>query len=178
MSCLVFDRAQPLARSVELGIVVVDDQRLHLGERERLLRQGRELPVGDQHLGLRVIELEGDQRGIETGVDGVEHRPGHRHAVVAFEHRRRVGEQDRDGIAAGDALRGQRRSKLPRAGVELGVAPAQPAVDDGGVIGEHGSRPLQERQRGERLEVRGIPVEIDVVRALGQAAVIPHVTWT
>ena len=169
---LVFERAQPLARSVELGIVVVDDQRLHPGERERLLRQARELPVGDQHLGLRVIELECDQRGIETGVDGVEHCLGHRHAVVAFEHRRRVGEQDRDGIAAGNALRCQRRSKLPRAGVELGVAPAQPAVNDGGVIGEDGSRPLQERQRGERLEVRSVPVEIDVVRALGQAAVI------
>jgi len=53
-----------------------------------------------------------------------------------------------------------------RARVELRVAAAPGAVDDGGAIGEHGRRPLQERQRGQRLEVRGIAGKIDVVRSL------------
>src|SRR5262245_38583706 len=36
-------------------------------------------------------------------------------------------------------------------------------MNDRGVVGKHGGRPFQERERGERLEVRGVAVEIDVV---------------
>ena len=70
--------------------------------------------------------------GIEPRVDGVEHRAGHRHAVVAFEHRRRVGEHGRDRVAAPDAALRQRRGEPARARVELGVAAPQRAVDDRG----------------------------------------------
>jgi hypothetical protein len=160
---LVLDRAQPLAGAGEFGIVIVDDQRLHLGKRERLLRELGEFAVGDQHLGVGVFELEGDNGGIEPGVDGVEHCPSHRHAVVAFEHRRRVGEHGGDGVAARDPALGERRRQLPRAGVEIGVAPAHGPMNDRGAVGKHGGRPFQERQRGERLEVRGVAVEISVV---------------
>ncbi len=158
--------AQPLAGAGELGIVVVDHQRLDLGERQRLLHHLGELAVGDQHLGLGVIELERDHRGVEPGVDGVEHRAGHRHAVVAFEHRRRVGEHGRDGVAAGDAALRQGRREPARARIELGVAPAQRPVDDGGVVGKHRRRPRQERERRERLEIRRVAVEIEVVGRL------------
>ena len=168
---LVLDRAQPLARAGEFRIVVVDHQRLHLGERQRLLRQLREFAVGDQHLGVGVVELEGDDGGVEAGIDGVEHRARHRHAVVAFEHRRRVGEHGRHGVAALDAALRQRGREPPRAGVELGVAAAQRAVDDRGLIGKHRGRPLQERQWRERLEVRGVAVEIGVVGGLGQGRI-------
>src|SRR5262249_49873719 len=73
-----------------------------------------------------------------------------------------VGEQDRDGIAALDAALRQRRRKLARACVELGVATSQRSMNDGDVVGKHGGRPLQEGERRERLEVRGGAGEIDV----------------
>ncbi len=161
---LVFDRGEPLAGAGEFGIVVVDEQRLHLGERERLLREFPEFAVGDQYLRVGVIELEGDERRVEPGIDGVEHRAGHRHAVVAFEHRRRVGEHDRHGVAALDAAPRQRRGQLLRARVELGIVPPQIPMNDRSPVGKYRGGPLQERQRSQRLEVRGIPVEIDVVR--------------
>src|SRR5262245_66656882 len=41
-------------------------------------------------------------------------------------------------------------------------------MDDRGLFGKHRGRPLQERERRQRLEVRGIAVEIGVVRGLGQ----------
>ena len=55
---------------------------------QRVLHDGRELAVGDQDLGVGVVELEGDDRRVETGVQRMEHRARHRHAVVGFEHRR------------------------------------------------------------------------------------------
>ncbi len=165
---LVFERAERLARAGELGIVVIDEQRFHLGERQRLLRQPGEFPVGDQHLGVGMVELEGDDRGVEPGIDGVEHRGAHRHAVVAFEHRGGIGEDDRDGVAAADAALRQRRAEAARARVEIAVAPSQRPVDDRGVVGKHRGRPLQERQRRERLEVGGIAIEIDVVGGHGR----------
>src|SRR5205807_5078013 len=66
---LIFDRAEPLARAGELRIVVVDDERLYLGERQRLFDRARELAVRDQHLGFAVVEREGDDRGIEARVE-------------------------------------------------------------------------------------------------------------
>jgi hypothetical protein len=36
-------------------------------------------------------------------------------------------------------------------------------VDNRGVIGKDSRRPFQERQWRERLEIRGIPIEVDVV---------------
>ena len=58
----------------------------------------------------------------------------------------------------------QRRRQPARARVELGVASAQGAVIDSGVVGEDRGRALEERQGGERLEIRRVAVEIDVVR--------------
>ena len=160
---LVLDRPQPLAGAGEFGIVVIDHQRFHLGERERLLHQLGEFAVDDQHLGFGMVELERDDGGVEPGVDGVEHGAGHRHAVVAFEHGGRIGEHGGDGVAALDAAAGERAREAARAGVEFGVAALQPAMDDGGAIGKDRGAPLQERQRGERLEVCRIAIEIDVV---------------
>ena len=160
---LVLCRPQPLAGAGEFGIVVIDHQRFRLGERERLLHQLGEFAVDDQHLGFGMIELECDDGGVEPGVDGVEHGAGHGHAVVAFEHGGRIGEHGGDGVAALDAAAGERAREAAGAGVEFGVAAMQPAMDDGGAIGEDRGAPLQERQRGERLEVCRIAIEIDVV---------------
>ena len=46
---------------------------------------------------------EGDGFGVEAGVQGIEHGPDHRHAEMAFEHGRRVGQHDGDGVALADA---------------------------------------------------------------------------
>ena len=163
MKLLVFDCAQPLASPAEFRIVVVDHQRLHLGERERLLHHLGELAVDDQHLGLAVIELEGDDGGVEPRVDGVEHGAGHR--------------ARRSGIRAWPACWRARPRRCRRARCRAGRVPrravararrtrrscgaAAPWMT--AVLGEHRRRALQERQRGERLEVRRIAVEIDVV---------------
>ena len=74
-------------------------------EPQRLLHQAGELAVDDQNLGLAVIEHEGERGGVEPGVERVEHAAGHRHAVVAFEHRRRVGDDHGDRVAAPDPAR-------------------------------------------------------------------------
>jgi len=42
-------------------------------------------------------------------------------------------------------------------------------MDDGGAVGKHRGRPLQEGQRRERLEIRRVAVEIDVIGALRQS---------
>ena len=160
---LVFDAAEPLAGAGILRIVIVDHQRLYLGERERLLHGLRELAIGDEHLGLGVIERERDDRGIEPRIERVEHALRHRHAVMRLEHRRRVREHHRDGVAALDAALGQRRGKAARARVKLGIIAPQRPVDHRRLRRIDRGRALQEGQRGERLEVRRIAVEIGVV---------------
>ena len=160
---LVFGRAQPLAGAGEFGVGVVDHQRPGLGERQRLLHQHGEFAIDDQHLRFGMVELERDDGGVEPRIDGVEHRAGHRHAVVAFEHGGRVGEHGGDGVAALDAALCQRAGKPACARVEVGVAAMEAAMDDRGAIGENRGGPLQERQRRERLKIRRIAIEVDVV---------------
>ena len=93
--------------------------------------------------------------GIEPGVEGVEHRPRHRHAIVAFQHRRRIGEHHRNRVALFDAGLGQCRGQPPARGIELGIGRALPAMDDGGVIGIDRGRPGQESEGRQRLVVGG-----------------------
>ena len=40
-----------------------------------------------------MVELKRNDRRIETGVDRMQNRAAHRHAVMAFQHRRRIGQQ-------------------------------------------------------------------------------------
>src|SRR5262249_56815153 len=71
--------------------------------------------------------------------------------------------QGGNGIAALDATLCQRRRKLPRARIELGVAAPQGSVNDGGVVGKDRGGALQKRERGERLEICRVAIEIEVV---------------
>ena len=160
---LVFDLAEPFARAVIFGIVVIDDERARSGELQRGVDHGRELAVGDEDLRLAVVEHESESRGVEPGVERVEHRAAHRHAVMAFEHGRRVGEHRRDGVAALHAAPGQRRSQAPRAGKEVTVVSPQGAVDDGGSVRKNRCRALEQRERSERLIICRVLVEIGVV---------------
>ena len=147
-------------------VVHVDHQGPRLRLAEGVCRDSRKLPVDDEHLGLAVVEAEGQRRCVEPGIEGVEHAPRHRHAVVALEHLGGVGQQYRHGVAAPDAARRQRRGEAPAAGVERAIAPAQPSVDDGGVIGKHPRRPVEIAQRRQRLIVGRVLVEIPVVDAV------------
>ena len=108
---LVVELSQPLAGAAIFGVVVVDDQRPDLGALQRLRDDGREFAVDDDRLGLPMIEHEGDRGRIEPGVERVQNRAAHRHAIVAFEHRRRVGEHDRDRVAPGKAPRWRARRR-------------------------------------------------------------------
>jgi hypothetical protein len=54
-----------------------------------------------------VIQHESDGLGVKAGVQRIEHRSGHRHAEVGFEHRGDVRQHDRDGVASADAAPGQ-----------------------------------------------------------------------
>ena len=50
--------------------------------------RGVELAIGQQQLGLAVLQAEGDQRRIEADVDRVQHRADHRRRVVRLQHGR------------------------------------------------------------------------------------------
>ena len=160
---LVFDGADPLAGAGKLLVVIIDDQRLHLGERQRLFHHFGEFAVDDHDFGVGMVEREGDDRGIEPRVERIEHALAHRHAVMALEHGRRIGEQRRHGVAAPDAALGQRRGEPARARIELAVAPPQRPVDDRRVVGKDGGRALEKSERRQRLVVGRIAVKIDVV---------------
>ena len=161
---LIVDPVERLAGDLELALVEGHEKRASPGEQ----RQGRlddrgEFAIHDQGLGVGVIEGEGDDGGIETRVEGVEHAAGHRHAVMRLEHRRRVGKQDRHRIAAADAAIGEGRGKPARPGIELGIGKAKAAMNDGTPVGIDRRRAREERQRRQRLEVG---------RGLGQVPVV------
>ena len=118
---LVVEIAEPRPFDPALQVAIIDQKRLHLGLFQRLLEDGAELGVADQHLGAGMVEHEGDRVGIEAGVDGMEHGARHGHAVMRLEHGRGVGEHHRDGVALADAAGGERRGELAGARVEVGV---------------------------------------------------------
>ncbi len=90
--------------------------------------------------------MKASARGVEAGVERVEHRAAHRDAVVALEHRRRIGEHGRDRVAARKSPLGERRGETARARVEVAIGPAQRSVDDREAIGEHRRRALEKRR--------------------------------
>ena len=116
----VVERADPLALEVGrvrriVGIVIVDHQRPHLGDRQRLAHDAREFAVDNHDFRLGMIELESDD-AVEAGVERMQDCLHHRHAEMDLEHRRRVGEHDGDGVTFTDALARQRGGELQAAG--------------------------------------------------------------
>jgi hypothetical protein len=139
---LVLQVAQALARACEFRIVVVDDERLDGRQVQGRLHDGREFPVRDQDLCVAVIEGEGDHPGVETGVEGVEHRARHGNAIVALKHGGCVGKHCRDRVSAPDAPFGQSRGKASRAGIEVAIGAPQGAMNDRGPVRMDGRRSL------------------------------------
>ena len=162
---LVLDGADSLARVVVFRIVVIDDERTRLRRPEGRRDDGGEFGVDDERLRLAVVEHEG-----EAGVERVQHRPAHRHAVVAFEHRRRIGEHDRHRVAAHDPTLRQRGRELLRASVEVAVVSPEGPWANRQAFQKHLRGPLEECQRRQRLEVGGVSIEIAFVGRPGHGA--------
>jgi hypothetical protein len=160
---LVFDGSQALAGTGIFGIVVIDDQRLGLRKRQRLLDHLGIFAIGDQHLGFGVVEGEAEDSRVEPGVERIEDGAGHRDPVMGVDHRRGIRQHHRDGVAAPDPGLGERRGETAGAGVERGIGPGPRAVDDRRPVGKHRGGALQKAQRRQRLEVRGIAIEVDLV---------------
>jgi len=147
----------------------------HQGARGAL-RQGytqhrEKLGIDDDRLRLAVVEDVGDRRRVEPRVDGVEHGAGHRHAVMAFQHGRHVGQQRRDRVAASDPPCRQRRGQ-PHAPVpQLPIRPPQRAMHDGEAVREHLRRAFEEEQGRQRLVVGRAAFEMCVVIHVSDAAI-------
>ena len=133
-------------------------------ELQRLRDDAGKLPIDDERLRFAVVERKGERGGVEPGVERVENRPAHRHAIMAFEHRWGVGEHDRHGIAADEPPLGQCGGEHLRACVEFAIVAAKRSMRNRQPIGEHLRGALEKRQRRQRLEVRGVAVEIAFVR--------------
>ena len=95
----------------------------------------------------------GDRIGIETGVDGVDHGAGHRHAEQGLEQFRCVGGDDGDGIALADAPFIECARQFYAALVCFGPCRMTIAVDQRRMIGEHIGRTADKRQRRQWHEV-------------------------
>ena len=77
-------------------------------------------------LGLAMVEHEGDRRRIEPGVERVEHRARHRHAVVGIRASRACWRASPTTVSPrADAALGERGGEAARARVELAVGAAQ-----------------------------------------------------
>ena len=157
---LVVGIGQGLGGLRKLLVVIVDDERPDLGHGQRMAHRRRELAVADHRLGVGVVELEGDRRGVEPGVERMQDGAGHGHAVVGLDHRRGVGEHDGDGVAGPDGAAGQCRGEPPRAVVELGIGEPQPSVDHRRMSREHRRGPVEKAQRRQRPMVGRVPVEV------------------
>ena len=160
---LVVDGAEALAARA-LRVDDVDDERLLREQRQRLLDRRRELGVGDEHLGLAVLQHERDRLGVEPRVERIEHAAGHRHAEMRLDHLRRVGGHQRDRVADADAGLGERRGEPAAARIGLGPGVAALAVDHGEMSRVRVGRARDQRQRRQRRVVGEVAVEVAVVR--------------
>ena len=160
---VVFLLAEEHTRVV-LRVRDVDHQRLRAGhQRQRALDRGRELAVGEQHLGFAVVELEGDRFRVEPGVERVQHGARHRHAEVAFVHRRRVRQHRGHRVAGLHAAALQRARQLAAAAVGLGPGLAQRAVDDGDPVRVDVRRAFQKTQRAQGDMVGAVALQSLVI---------------
>ena len=144
-------------------IVDIDHQRPVVQQFQRRPDHAAEFAVGEQHLGFGMLQDEGQRFRIEPDVQLVQHRPGHRHAVMGFQHGGCVGRHDRDRVAIADTARRQRRGQAPAAGIEFAIGPALIAMDHRHPVGMDVGRALQQRERGQRLIIRGGAIQMGVV---------------
>ncbi len=147
------------------GIVIVDDQRRDLGQRQRVLHDAGKFAVDDQHLCLGMVELEGDDAASSLVF---------RECSTALTIGTPKCASSMAGVLESITVTvsplpmpfgRQRRGKPQRALPEIAVGDAQATMNDGDMVGEGPGRALEERQRRQRLVVGDVAVEAGVVDA-------------
>ena len=129
------------------------------GHGEGGLHRRREFRVGQQNLGLAVVQAEGDGFGVQAHVQGIDDGAQHWHGEGRFVHFRRVGAHDGDGLQPLHSALFQRRGEPsgPRIGLHPGEAFG--AVNDRDMVRIGPRRALQERIGGEGRVVRANRVQ-------------------
>ena len=130
---LVLDPAEPLAGAGVFRVVHVDDDEIGaMGDADRLFHHLGILAIGDEHLGLAVVEDEGHRLGVEPDVDRVEHRAAAGYTEMALVHLGRVVEDHRHRVVLLHPELAQGGGEPLGALLDLFPGIAALAVDDGG----------------------------------------------
>ena len=87
---LIFHLAQQSA-AISQRIVDIDDHRFRFCQAKGFLDGGRKFLIGEQDLGVPMIQNEGDHFGIKAHIESVEHGAGHGHAEMGFVQFGRIG---------------------------------------------------------------------------------------
>ncbi len=143
---VVFDLAQQLAAAGQI-VVDVDHQRPLLQHVERFGHGAGQLAVGEQHLGLAMLQHERDRGRIEPRVECVDYGAGHRDAVVRLEHGRYVRRHDGHRITRPDPPALQRRGQAAAAQVSFPPSVSMMTVDHGEAVRVDLGHSPQEGQR-------------------------------
>ena len=101
-----------------------------------------------------MIELECDDRSIQTGVERMQHGTGHRDAIVGLQHRRNIREHDADRVVLADAQTREGRSKLPGPLIKGPVVHAVRTMNHGCSVRKDMGRPGEKTQRAQWRIVR------------------------
>ena len=133
--CLVVERADQAAGG-ESGIVDMHDERGRGEQCQCGLGDVAQFAVHDEDARVAMGEDMGDGRGVQAGVDGVEHGAQHRHAVMRLQQGGHVGGEHGDGIAIADAALLQRGGQAAAALGEFAIGEAARPGDDGDAVGE------------------------------------------
>ena len=152
--------------AVCVGCVInMDDLGLNRHLRQRLFRNWPKFLVHDDHAGFTMLENERDGGGIQTNIDGVQHRSRHGHRIMRFEHLRDIGTDDGYGIAALNAPGPQGRGNINAAIKDLAPGQGPVAVAYGGFIAiDHGGT-AQHGYRRQRHKIGWISIQILIVNS-------------
>ena len=134
---------------VGFGIDDVDDQDIAVDQGEGRFHRRREFRIGQQTLGLAVVEAKGDGLRVQAHVERIDDRPQHGHGEDGLIHLGRIRPHDGDRIQMADAPLGQGRGQFLRPRVGLAPGEALGAMDHRGMIGIHAGHPFQEGVGGQ-----------------------------
>ena len=160
----VVQAAHALASASELAVTHIDHGDLatvHLVQGlQGQADGGRKLGVGDQHRCLAMVHLPGDQIGIESGVQSIEHRVECGYSVMQLDHFGGVVQHHTDRGPPPDTQTLQSRGQPGRAFAHLGPGIAALSVDDGGQIAIHLGTALNKTHRRQGHMVGVVFVQV------------------
>ena len=178
----VFDFTQQRAVAREFRVVNVDDQGTCFGAGERFCNHRGKLAVGEKNLGFCVLQHERNAGSVEPRIDGIEHGPTHRHAVVCLQHGRHVRRHHRDGVPHTDTPGLQSRCQPATATIHLRVGDLPGTVDTRGPLWIDAGCPGEKTERGQGNVVCRPGFQPDIIvmtvrRVLGHFFLRRTKTW-